>query len=159
MSGSARWALSPLDCQAHLLVPAGDHPYGVLKARCGHLLPPKGPSQHERPPCSPRRTCPTCREIAQRPTSIPVDRWVSPQDTPAARLVPPPAEHRNVVRAIWGRCPLDGLLHLLSAQAVLQLRAVGSALACCGALLTTQDLTLRARGTPCLTCLVIEAAS
>jgi hypothetical protein len=33
------WALSPLDLQAHLLLPEGSHPKGVLKARCGHLLP------------------------------------------------------------------------------------------------------------------------
>ena len=39
MSRAARWALSPLDLQAHLLLPEGSHPKGVLKARCGHLLP------------------------------------------------------------------------------------------------------------------------
>jgi hypothetical protein len=36
-SRPARWALSPLDCQAHLLV--RDHPPGVLKPRCGEVLP------------------------------------------------------------------------------------------------------------------------
>jgi hypothetical protein len=35
----APWALSPLDLQAHLLLDEGCHPKGVLKARCGHLLP------------------------------------------------------------------------------------------------------------------------
>jgi hypothetical protein len=35
----AHWALSPLDLQAHLLLAEGCHPKGVLKARCGHLLP------------------------------------------------------------------------------------------------------------------------
>jgi hypothetical protein len=35
----AHWALSPLDLQAHLLLAEGCHPQGVLKARCGHLLP------------------------------------------------------------------------------------------------------------------------
>jgi hypothetical protein len=39
VSRAARWALSPLDLQAHLLLPEGCHPKGVLKARCGHLLP------------------------------------------------------------------------------------------------------------------------
>jgi hypothetical protein len=39
VSRPARWALSPLDLQAHLLVSEGCHPKGVLKARCGHLLP------------------------------------------------------------------------------------------------------------------------
>ena len=33
------WALSPLDLCGHLLLPEGCHPKGVLKARCGHLLP------------------------------------------------------------------------------------------------------------------------
>jgi hypothetical protein len=33
------WALSPLDLHGHLLLPEGCHPKGVLKARCGHLLP------------------------------------------------------------------------------------------------------------------------
>jgi hypothetical protein len=39
VSGPAHWALSPLDLQAHLLLAEGCHPKGVLKARCGHLLP------------------------------------------------------------------------------------------------------------------------
>ena len=39
MSRPAQWALSPFDLQAHLLLPEGSHPKGVLKARCGHLLP------------------------------------------------------------------------------------------------------------------------
>ena len=39
MSRAAQWALSPLDLQAHLLLSEGCHPKGVLKARCGHLLP------------------------------------------------------------------------------------------------------------------------
>jgi hypothetical protein len=35
----SRWAVSTLDYQTHLLEqPAGDHPPGVLKARCGHYL-------------------------------------------------------------------------------------------------------------------------
>jgi hypothetical protein len=33
------WALSPLDLCGHLLLLEGCHPKGVLKARCGHLLP------------------------------------------------------------------------------------------------------------------------
>jgi hypothetical protein len=39
VSRAAQWALSPLDLQAHLLVSESCHPTGVLKARCGHLLP------------------------------------------------------------------------------------------------------------------------
>lgn len=38
MSGSARWARSPLDNHAHLLLPEGDHPSGALKAWCGAVL-------------------------------------------------------------------------------------------------------------------------
>ena len=39
MNRPAHWALSPLDLQAHLLLDEDCHPKGVLKARCGHLLP------------------------------------------------------------------------------------------------------------------------
>jgi hypothetical protein len=39
VSRPAQWALSPLDFQAHLLLPESRHPKGVLKARCEHLLP------------------------------------------------------------------------------------------------------------------------
>ena len=39
MNRPAHWAFSPLDLQAHLLLDEGCHPKGVLKARCGHLLP------------------------------------------------------------------------------------------------------------------------
>ncbi|MGH4008033.1 MAG: hypothetical protein ACRDTH_07720 [Pseudonocardiaceae bacterium] len=39
MNCPAQWALSPLDLQAHLLLAEGCHPKGVLRARCGHLLP------------------------------------------------------------------------------------------------------------------------
>ena len=39
MNCPAHWALSPLDLQAHLLLAEGCHRQGVLKARCGHLLP------------------------------------------------------------------------------------------------------------------------
>lgn len=63
------------------------------------------------------------------------------------------------MRAAWARCPRDQRLHLLTPTAVLQLAVQGCALAYCGVLLTTQDLILRGRGTPCLMCLVREAAS
>lgn len=56
MTAPARWALSPLDCHAHLLLPQGDHPRGVLKARCSHLLPPMA-AVHDH---SPARPCPPC---------------------------------------------------------------------------------------------------
>ncbi len=49
MSRPARWALSPLDCSAHLLLPVGEHPQGVLKTRCGHRLPTIA-AVHDHPP-------------------------------------------------------------------------------------------------------------
>jgi len=93
------WALSPMDCQVHLLAPASDHPWGVLKARCGHLLP-SGPRQHERSPWGAHRTCPTCAVLARRPTSVPEERWVRNQDTAGPPRCPLPlSEGRQ-----WGRC-------------------------------------------------------
>ncbi|MBV9141867.1 MAG: hypothetical protein JO115_13280 [Pseudonocardiales bacterium] len=151
--GAARWAYSPLDCQVHLLVPAGDHPWGVLKTRCGEILPPKGPHQHERPPWGAHRTCPTCAQIAQQLTTIPTQRWVSPQDTPENQ-----SGYPKTTRALWVRCPIDDQVHLLGARAVLELATVGCALAWCTILITTQDLTLRGVGTPCPTCLLAGSA-
>jgi hypothetical protein len=150
--------LSPLDCQAHLLVPVGDHPWGVVKARCGHVLPPSTPSQHERPPGNSVPTCPTCAEITRRPLSFPVEWKRSPQDAPGGWPVTPRG-YPTITRAMWSRYPVDGRLHLLGAKAVLQLVAQGCAVAYCGTLLTTENLTLRGRGTPCPTCLAIGDAS
>jgi hypothetical protein len=36
---STRWAICPTDGRTHVLLPVGDHPLGMLQARCGHLLP------------------------------------------------------------------------------------------------------------------------
>lgn len=151
MSQPTRWALSPLDCQVHLLAPA-DHPWGVLKARCGHLLPP-GARRHECSPQGAHRTCPTCATIARRPTTIPEQRWVRPQDTPR-----PTTNRVTVVGALWGRCPVDGLLHLLIPRAVCQLTSQGCAAASCGTVLATQNLVVRGWGTPCLACLRASAS-
>lgn len=155
----ARWALSPLDCQVHLLVIAGDLPWGVLKAQCGQvLLPPVPRRQQERSSRSAHRTCPTCALIARRPRAVPTDPWVpSPQ---TAERQPTAAGHPNtVLRAIWVRRADDENLHLLSGRAVLDLASISCALACCGALLTTQDLAPRGWGTPCLRCLAAGSAS
>jgi hypothetical protein len=38
VSGPLRWALSPLDYHAHVLAD-GDQAVGVVKARCGAVLP------------------------------------------------------------------------------------------------------------------------
>ena len=56
VSRPAQWAFSPLDYAAHLLLCDGDHPVGVLKARCGLLLPVAA-AVLDRPP---GRTCPQC---------------------------------------------------------------------------------------------------
>lgn len=50
MSSSARWARSPLDYHTHLLLPEGDHPTGVLQARCGAVLPTGVAHHHQLPP-------------------------------------------------------------------------------------------------------------
>jgi hypothetical protein len=151
-----RWVLSPVDCRVHLLVPAGDLPWGVLKARCGQMLP-SGSPHHERPPWGAHRTCPTCALIAQRPTSVPADRWVSPQDTAEGQAVPAAGGRPNVTRVMWVRCRVDEQLHLINPRAALRL-AGGCAVAWCGALLVLQDVALRGAGTPCSTCLVVGSA-
>jgi hypothetical protein len=56
----ARWARSPLDYHAHLLLPQGEHPPGVLKARCGALMLSSTP-RHDQPP--PGLTCADCHLI------------------------------------------------------------------------------------------------
>jgi hypothetical protein len=55
-----RWARSCLDYHAHLLSPEGEHPSGVLKARCGAVLP-TGVTQHEAP--RPGLGCERCHLI------------------------------------------------------------------------------------------------
>lgn len=60
-----RWALSPLDWQAHAIDPWADHPLGVWIARCGHRLL-SGTTLHDTPPGS---RCPACT------------RWSQPQRT------------------------------------------------------------------------------
>ncbi len=54
-SGPLRWVLSPLDYRTHVLVD-GDQAVGVVKARCGAVLPVvfpvrDGPSGRPCPPC------------------------------------------------------------------------------------------------------------
>ena len=56
----ARWARSPLDYHAHLLLPQSEHPPGVLKARCGELLT-TSVTQHDQP--LPGLNCQRCRLI------------------------------------------------------------------------------------------------
>ena len=156
MRGGARWALSPVDCQVHLLVPAGDLPWGVLTARCGAALPSRSPHQRERSRWAVHLTCPTCALIATRPPSVPADRWVSPHDPPEDQ--PVAAGRRDTTRVMWVRCRVDDQLHLLNPRTALTL-AGGCAVALCGALLVIHDTALHGGGTPCLTCLVAGSAS
>ena len=60
MSRPGRWARSPLDYHAHWLLPEGDHPSGVLKARCGDVMI-TGLTQHDQPP--PGLRCQRCHLI------------------------------------------------------------------------------------------------
>ena len=60
VSSPARWARSPLDYHAHLLLPQGEHPPGVFKARCGALLT-MSVTQHDQP--LPGLNCQRCRLI------------------------------------------------------------------------------------------------
>jgi hypothetical protein len=43
---STQWAICPVDGRTHVLWPVGDHPPGMLRAQCGHLLP-QGVTLHE----------------------------------------------------------------------------------------------------------------
>ncbi|MBV9012109.1 MAG: hypothetical protein JO272_08660 [Pseudonocardiales bacterium] len=158
MSRVVRWALSPRDCRVHLLVSAGDLPWGVLKARCGQVLPPGVARQQVGFPWAAHRTCATCAEIAKRPCSVPADRWVCPQDTLEDQSVRPAAGRPNTVREMWVRCRVDQHLHLLSARAALELAAMGCTVACCGALIITQELVLGGGGTACGMCLAVGCA-
>lgn len=56
--GPLRWVLSPLDYRTHVLAD-GDQPAGVVKARCGAVLPVVFPV-HDQPS---DRPCPPCEVI------------------------------------------------------------------------------------------------
>lgn len=144
MSCSARWAFSAPDCQAHLLVPGGDLPWGVLKARCGHLL-----LAGESPPARAAQRCSRCAEIAKRPFLVLAPWTASPQNT-EDESAPSPA----ITRAMWAQCRIDEHVHLLSARAVVEFVGMGCAVAYCGTLLIIQELDLRGWGTPCPECLI-----
>lgn len=83
MNRPARWAFSPLDYAAHLLSD-GDQPLGVLKARCGHLLPMVA-TECAQPP---GRKCPPCELIFRADLDNPADS-ADPHDPPES-----PPHHR-----------------------------------------------------------------
>ena len=60
MNRPAHWAFSPLDLQAHLLLAEGCHPTGVLKSRCGHLLPLRVMRSRSSPHASARTAISLC---------------------------------------------------------------------------------------------------
>ncbi|MGH3721439.1 MAG: hypothetical protein ACRDRI_21835 [Pseudonocardiaceae bacterium] len=66
-----RWARSPLDYHAHLFLPEGDHPGGVLTARCGAVMI-TGLTRHDQP--LPGLTCEPCRLV-----------FLADSDTPGPR--------------------------------------------------------------------------
>ncbi|MBV8540603.1 MAG: hypothetical protein JO063_12570 [Pseudonocardiales bacterium] len=153
MNSPTRWVLSPVDARVHLLVVAGDLPWGVAKARCGEVLPPGSPCQHERPPWGEHRLCATCAQIDRRPASVPGDPWV-PSPPVSSGGQPRGSGCSKVTRVVWVRCRVDEQLHLINPRATLRL-AGGCAVAVCGALLVLPDVALRTAGTPCSTCLVV----
>jgi hypothetical protein len=55
------WGLSILDFQAHAIDPLADHPVGVYRARCGHLLMAVT-ELCEQPP---GRVCPECERATR----------------------------------------------------------------------------------------------
>ena len=153
MSPPVRWVLSPVDARVHLVVPAGDLPWGVSKARCGEVLPAGSPHQPERPPWAEHRICITCAQIARRPASIPRSPWV-PSLPVSSGGEPGGTGCSAATRVMWVRCRVDEQLHLIHSRAVFRL-AGGCAVAVCGVLLVLSDVALRAAETPCSTCLVV----
>jgi hypothetical protein len=55
-----RWGLSVLDWRSHAINEVGEHPLGVLKAECGHLLM-MVTTLHEKPSGVPREACAALR--------------------------------------------------------------------------------------------------
>jgi hypothetical protein len=66
VSGSLRWVLSPLDYRTHVLID-GDQPVGVVKARCGAVLPVVFPVRDQ--PSD--RSCPSCEVILRVDSDAP----------------------------------------------------------------------------------------
>ncbi len=55
-----RWGLSVLDWRSHAINEVGEHPLGVRKAECGHLLM-MVTTLHEKPSGVPRGACAALR--------------------------------------------------------------------------------------------------
>ena len=102
---STLWAICPADGRTHVLRPVGDHPWGMLSAQCGHLLP-QGVARHQRLPglllCV---TCLWCYLVPAPafPRMIPAGLRLSdaPESAPGGQPVP-------TLIPRGPRCPLDG---------------------------------------------------
>ncbi|MBV9139310.1 MAG: hypothetical protein JO115_00020 [Pseudonocardiales bacterium] len=152
MSQRVWWALSPRDCQAHLLVRG--HQPGVPTARCGEVVPTVAIQFSDRP-CE-SLLCPACAgtdgggpvsgsppELPPTPGGQPVPSCGSATSRPVSGAQLGPVLAPRVARARWGRCPTDQRLHYLDLSAVREVAEVGWAQACCGRLIFVEGLTLR----------------
>lgn len=79
-----RWAVSPLDLDAHLLAPETDHPPGALKTGCGLLLPTTVYPQDE--PLG-LRLCPVCWVLFRAYRLAPLGPNQPPVELPPAPLL------------------------------------------------------------------------
>lgn len=86
-----RWGLSILDFHHHAIDERGDHPTGVYKAECGHLLLMVTPL-HEEPYgrlCGACAAIQTARAVTRHDSDrLPVEP--SPRRAPGGRSVPDP---------------------------------------------------------------------
>lgn len=166
-----QWVLSPGDSQTHLL--AEDPPQGVLKARCGHLIPagPLGPSRHDEPR-NQLTVCPTCALISIQageplfPLEFPAGRRLSASapSVPGDQPDPTPVERVAAVLAKagthlppprWVQSLLTDRQHVLTAHGVAQAAADGRVHAVCGYRMDTDQIGPPSDGPLCMGCVEI----
>lgn len=101
---STKWAISPTDGGTHVLLPVGDHPLGMLQARCGHLLPQRVVLHECLPGLLLCVRCLWCYLVPAPafPGTIPAGRRLrdAPESTPDGQPVPAPTQ-------CWAHCPPD----------------------------------------------------
>jgi hypothetical protein len=90
-------------------------------------------------------------------TTTPPDRTLSWYLGSSGDQGTPRGEMRSTCHSML-RCRVDRHLHLVTARVVLELAAMGCTVACCGALIVTPELVLRAGGTACGMCLATGSA-
>jgi hypothetical protein len=76
VSATMKWGLSVLDWRSHAIDECGDHPLGVLKAECGHLLM-MVTTLHDRPSGA------LCQECAERQFARAMTRCHDVEASPA----------------------------------------------------------------------------